>query len=640
MDVISESRREVIMRIDRSDSADKITTIRAAGRLDTVTSPEFRAVVADVPQDVTRIVIDLADLDYISSAGLRELLICRKRFPDDRMLVENVRPEVLSVLETTGMDSILPIKTGSSDDRDYTGVSFAGFLEKKVKTSPDSVAVNYKDLPYTWADIDIGSDIMAQDLAALGVGKGTHVAVCGVNSINWIMMFFAIHKLGALAMLINPGQRAPEIARTAVIGDAVAVCCGDLAVSEDADLIMDECARIPESRVSKYYYFGNSEDILGRAAKAGEIKKVVGIRTEADDPCVMIFTSGSTGRPKGVLLSSYNILNAAVNSSVDQHLTSDDRTCLILPLFHIFGLVAGLMANAIADSLICIPADIRTSTLLDVIESRQCTVFHSVPTMLIALMNNRDFAPERLSSIRCTIISACAATEAQIREFKRIMPENHFLSSYGLSEMAPVSITEYDDTEDHVLHTVGRPVKNIRIGIFDPVTGEECPTGIKGEIYVQGYNQMMGYYKISLEDQSIDEEGWLHTGDLGYLNEDGYLCLAGRIKELIIRAGENIMPVDVEKAVAESDCIESVKVVGVPSEFFGEEVCACIVLKEGAVFDEDTMRRELEPRIARYKIPSYFLIYDSLPVLGSGKTDTVSLRADAAKRVDSLNKNS
>ena len=205
--------------------------------------------------------------------------------------------------------------------------------------------------------------------------------------------------------------------------------------------------------------------------------------------------------------------------------------------------------------------------------------------------------------------------------------------AYGLSEMAPVSVTLYDDTEEHILHTVGKQVENISIKIIDPGSGRECAPGEPGEILVQGFNLMTGYYKVPISDQAIDDKGYLHTGDMGFLDEDGYLTLSGRYKELIIRGGENIMPSEVEAAVSELDIIDNVKVIGVPSDFFGEEVCACIKLKQGASFDETAVKEELLKRIAKYKVPSHFVLYDEFPMLGSGKIDGVTLKADALKKL-------
>ena len=619
--------------IIQSTQKDNELTITISGRIDTTTSPELREEIAKVPDDVKRLVLDFKDVEYISSAGLREVMICRKRFPEDRMLVTNVSSDVNEIFEVTGFDSLIPVSLAAGNVATYVNLSFAAFLERKVQEEGNKAALVADGIAYTWSDIDQISQIIAQDLANAGVNKGTHVGICGQNSANWVLTFYAIQKLGAIALLINPSQRAAEIANVARIGGITHLCYGELAEMKDEDSFIAEIKATPECPLKEYYSIRNSRDFRQRISEYDAIKDKFQKTLESDDPCVMIFTSGSTGVPKGVLLSAYNILNAANTNYQDQTLTEDDRTCLILPLFHIFGLVAGLFANAMAGSIIYIPKDIRTDTLLELIEKERCTIFHSVPTMLIALMNNKNFKPEKFSSLRCTIISGAAATQAQIEMFQEKLPNDHFLASYGLSEMAPVSITPYGDTDEHVLHTVGKPVKNINIKIQNMETREDCPTGVSGEILVQGFNLMIGYYKVPIDQQSIDDEGWLHTGDLGYLDEEGYLRLSGRLKELIIRGGENIMPGEIESAISELEEVDNVKVIGVPSEFFGEEVGACIKLKDGASFDENDVKEKLKKSLAKFKIPSYFVIYDEFPMLGTGKIDGVTLKADAIKKI-------
>lgn len=614
------------MLIETTNDSNNGLVLAISGRIDTNTCGELREAIAKIKDDVERIRLDFKDVSYISSSGLRELLICRKRFTDDRMAVENVNPEVYEIFETTGFDTIIPITHAKEDIPAYLQISIKDFLKQKVNEASGKLVLVGDTDRYTWKDIDIASQIMTDDLKRLGVKKGTHVGLVAINSLNWVSAFYAIQKLGAIAMLINPGQSASEIARTIQIGDITHLCYGEMAAMKEEAPFLDELQK--SAPLIGVYSIRNSVCLRERFSEYENVKDKYDQAVEADDPCVTIFTSGSTGRPKGVLLSSYNILNAASVNCKDQTLNDTDRTCLILPLFHIFGLVAGLFANGMANSVIYIPKDIRTDTLLELMAREKCTIFHSVPTMLIALMNNKDFESDKFSSLRCTIISGAAASEAQIKNFKEKLPNDHFLASYGLSEMAPVSITPYGDTDDHVLYTVGKPVENISIKIRKTDNGEDAPTGVSGEILVQGFNLMTGYYKVPLEDQSIDDEGWLHTGDLGFMDEDGYLHLSGRLKELIIRGGENIMPGEVEAAISALDVIDNVKVIGIPSEFFGEEVCACIKLKSGAVFDEETVKTALKEKLARFKIPSRFVIYDEFPMLGTGKIDVVSLKKD------------
>ena len=613
--------------------SENVVTLKVSGRLDTETSSQFREEMKQIPQNAERLIFDFTDVNYVSSAGLRELLVCRKQYPGDRMTIINVQENVYEVFEMTGFDAIIPVEIAKDHDAAYMTLSFKSFLEKKVQTESGRVVVKTDTDSYTWSDIDKCSQLVADDLAKLGVKKGTHVGLISANSINWIITFFAIQKLGAMAMLFNFGLFPHETAKVASIADVTHLCYGEMPAAQDEEAFLNEVKNAEGSTVKFTYSIKKSIDLKQRYDEYESMKDKFGQTVDADTPCTVIFTSGSTGKPKGVILSSYNILNAAVSSRKNQTLNSSDRNCLILPMFHIFGLVAGLFANFLADSLICLPKDIRTDTLLNLIEKERCTIFHSVPTMMIALVNNKSFDPSRCSTLRCTILSGAAATVSQIQMFREKLPNEHFISSYGLSEMAPVSASDYGDTDEHLLYTVGKPFPNIEIKIQDYVTKKECRLREQGEILVQGYNLMMGYYKLSPDDQSIDEDGWLHTGDLGYLTEEGYLCLSGRLKELIIRGGENIMPGEVESVISSLDGVNMVKVFGVPSDFFGEEVGACIKMQEGFAFDEEKIRSELSQKLAKFKIPAYFVEYKDFPLLGSGKIDTVTLKKDILSRL-------
>ena len=613
--------------------SENVVTLKVSGRLDTETSSQFREEMKQIPQNAEKLIFDFTDVNYVSSAGLRELLVCRKQYPGDRMTIINVQENVYEVFEMTGFDAIIPVEIAKDNDAAYMTLSFKSFLERKVQTESGRVVVKTDTDSYTWSDIDKCSQLVADDLAKLGVKKGTHVGLISANSINWIITFFAIQKLGAMAMLFNFGLFPHETAKVASIADVTHLCYGEMPAAQDEEAFLNEVKNAEGSTVKFTYSIKKSIDLKQRYDEYESMKDKFGQTVDADTPCTVIFTSGSTGKPKGVILSSYNILNAAVSSRKNQTLNSSDRNCLILPMFHIFGLVAGLFANFLADSLICLPKDIRTDTLLNLIEKERCTIFHSVPTMMIALVNNKSFDPARCSTLRCTILSGAAATVSQIQMFREKLPNEHFISSYGLSEMAPVSASDYGDTDEHLLYTVGKPFPNIEIKIQDYVTKKECRLREQGEILVQGYNLMMGYYKLSPDDQSIDEDGWLHTGDLGYLTEEGYLCLSGRLKELIIRGGENIMPGEVESVISSLDGVNMVKVFGVPSDFFGEEVGACIKMQEGFAFDEEKIRSELSQKLAKFKIPAYFVEYKDFPLLGSGKIDTVTLKKDILSRL-------
>jgi len=597
--------------------------ISVAGRIDVNTVAAFRKEVSEVAAVASEIIFDFREVQYISSAGLRELLICKKKLP--ALKIENVRPEVFSIFSMTGFDSLIPItladnlpkasmlnELADAENASFSvPSSFSKLLSNKAASTADKVAVVYTGESYTWQEINRGAAVIAADLATRGVRQGSHVAICGANSINWLLTFFGIQKLGAIAVLMNFKLCASEIAALIRSMDVTHICCGEMVAPVDELKTLCDC-----------YSIRDGMNFKARPAIEEDFCPII----REDEPAVMIFTSGTTGKLKGVILSAYNILNAAKINSHDQKLCPDDKACVILPFFHIFGLIAGIFANALADATIYLPEKIRTDSILDLISREKCTAFHSVPTMLLALINNKNFNPEKLSSLRCSIISGARATEAQIKTFRRLMPRNHFLSSYGLSEMAPVSITAYDDSDENILHTVGKVVKNIKIKIDNPDS-----QGI-GEILVQGFNLMTGYYKLALDEQPINAEGWLHTGDLGSLDGNGYLRLTGRIKEIIIRGGENIYPAEVEAAIAEYESIDDVKVFGVPDDFFGEAVCACIKLRAGEMFNADKMKASLSKRLAKFKVPAHFLVYESFPMLGSGKIDLTALRKDVLER--------
>ena len=605
-------------------------TLTLSGRIDNNTSSAMREGIASVPQDAERLILDFRDVTYISSAGLRELLICRHRFPDDRMILRNVGSAVMEVIHMVGFDEFLPIeKTERGLLSTFVNISLKGLLDRLAQDAGDRIALKNGQNAYTWAEIEKSAQIIAEDLHRKGVAPGAHVGICGGNSVNWVMTFFAVQKLNAMAMLINPALTAGEIGQVCRIGDITCLCLGDVRGMTDREAFMAEIRQTEGCGALTFYSFAGSPDLRERYGEYEALKGKFAQTTEPDAPRVVIFTSGSTGRPKGVILSSFNLLNASAVQVRLQKMTSRDREILIVPLFHILGLVVCLLPCAMMLTPLYIPADIHAETLIRAMDEEQFTLAHAVPTMLIKLIGNEDYRGVIPHSLRCTMLAGSRIDEEILRKFRTALPNNHFMVAYGLSEMAPVSQTMYDDSEEHLLHTVGKQVENIRIRIVNPETGEECPCGEAGEILVQGFNLMTGYYKLPLQEQSIDGEGWLHTGDMGSLSADGYLTLRGRYKELIIRGGENIMPAEVEKAVAALPEVREAHITGVTSSYYGEEVAACISLTPGAAWDEEKAKKALRKTLARYKIPTFFLVYDSLPRLASGKIDSVQLRRDA-----------
>lgn len=598
--------------------------LECIGRIDTNTAPQFREATSQIDfSQFDRVVLDFENMPYISSAGLRELLIIKKKLRDETPLcVENASEDVLEIIEMTGFSEFLEI-TQAEREMDYANMSFGSFLSYKVQHNPDKTVLSFAGKTYAWTDVDLAASAVAEALYRLGVQKGDHVALCGTNTANWIFTFYAIQKLGAICLLLNPQLTETEIIKFSNVGDVKYFCYGEMPQIPDLSAIAQRISAA--STVEKFLCIKNSVDFLEQAAS---IQTRHEVSVHPDAACIMVFTSGSTGLPKGALLSAYNVLSASCSNVESLHITEEDRACLILPLFHIFGLVAGLCANAIADAELIIPENIRTDTVIRTVYENRCTVMHSVPTLLLAILNNKEFKAEKLSTLRSTILSGAATTEAQMRLFRELFPNNHFASSYGMSEMAPISITDYDDTPEHICHTVGKPIKNIRVRIFDHETKQECGIGQAGEIQVQGFNLMTCYYKANLAKQSIDADGWMNTGDLGAMDAEGYIHFVGRMKELIIRGGENIIPNEIISALCSEPGISDAKVFGVPDDFFGERVAAAILLRDPASYDEGQLREHLKAKLAKFKIPDWLIVYDAFPTLSSGKVDSVKLKAE------------
>ena len=605
--------------------------VSAEGVIDTESASKLSDALLELDYGDLDLTLDFDRTDYITSAGLRVLLVARKKLKDDTMRIINVNEVIEKVFKVTGFSDLLNY-TGKKQDAVNCHMSFKALLKKRVN---DGLAFVFSGREYTWEDVDRLSQIAADDLSKLGVKKGAHVGICSPNSINWIITFFAVQKLGAIAILVNHGLKPDEVASLAEIGDITHLCYG--AIPGITDFGVYSAALLGGGSTVEYMYdIGMDVDFTSRLSEYDAVKDKYGEMYHSDDPSVVIFTSGSTGKPKAVLSSSFNILNSVKAISAECSFTSADRACAFLPLFHVFGFASCIGIGLLYGCVSYIPTVSKPAALIDLIRDNKCTVFNTVPTMFLAMIQQPEFTPEALSSLRVSVLGGSATSESQMTMLRSLLPDNHFCNIYGMSENAVISMTRYEDTVEHVTQTVGRRVDGIEIEIRNPASGEKVKDGESGEIFIRSKEMIVCYYRLPIEKQPLDDEGWLATGDLGVILPDGYLKLVGRAKDLIIRGGENISPGEVADAVAQLPGVADVKVLGVPHEVLGEEVAAAIVLKEGETFDEDAAKQTLAGKLAKYKIPAYFAVIDKFPLLGSGKVDAITLKKDVLSKLGKL----
>lgn len=615
-----------MIRLETTKNENKVT-VAIHGVIDTETSGTLNEALLALDYSDLDLTLDFENTEYITSAGLRVLLVARKKLSDETMRIIHVNESIADVFRMTGFDELLKFSAKADEETDCR-LSFKALLKKKVN---DGLAFHYLDRNYTWQDVDRVSQIIASDLSAMGVKKGSHVGICALNSINWIFTFFAVQKLGAIAILVNFGLKPQEIALLSEIGDITHLCYG--AIPNVTDFALFSKALIGNSKITKMYNIGAEVDFTARLGEYDAARDLFPELYHPDDASVVIFTSGSTGKPKAVLSSSYNLLYCMASIAQEFKVSRSDRNCAFLPLFHVFGFATCISLGLLYGCVSYLPASNRPEALIKLISEKKCTIFNTVPTMLLAMVQQPSFTPEALSSLRLSALGGSATSQSQMEMLQKLLPNNHFCNIYGMSENAAISLSHYEDTVEHITQTVGKPVAGLEIEIRDPATGRAVPDGQPGEVCIRSKTMIVCYYRLAIEKQPLDDEGWLATGDLGVILPDGYLKLVGRAKDLIIRGGENISPGEVADAVAKLPGVADVKVLGVPHEVLGEEVAAVIVPKDGETFDQDAAVQTLSETLAKFKIPAYFVIVDRFPLLGSGKVDAVTLKKEVLARL-------
>jgi fatty-acyl-CoA synthase len=524
------------------------------------------------------------------------------------------------------------------------------WLEHWANETPDKEYIVYsdRDLRFTWKQFNKRVDEAALGFLAIGVKKGDHVGIWAQNVPEWLTYMYACAKIGAVYVTVNTNYKQHELEYLVKNSDMHTLCITD--GTWDSNYVDMTYEMLPELKncqrgqlcserypmmknvvyigqekyrgmysASELLLLGNNMDI----SLLNEIKKSV----VPDDVMMMQYTSGTTGFPKGVMLSHFNLANNGYLTGEHMKFTQNDKLCVCVPLFHCFGVTLAT-TNCLTHGCTQVMVErFDALVVLASIHKERCTALYGVPTMFIAELNHPMFDMFDMTSLRTGIM---AGALCPIELMKRVSDKMYMsiTSVYGLTETSPgMTQTRIDDTFEIRTQTVGRPYEFTEVAVINPETGEECPDNVQGEICCRGYLVMKGYYKNpEATAEVIDKNGFLHSGDIGYRDSEGNYRITGRIKDMIIRGGENIYPREVEEYLYHLEGIKDVQVAGIASEKYGEEVGAFIILKEGASVDEDTVREFCRGKIARHKIPKYVFFIDEFPMTGSGKIQKFKLR--------------
>lgn len=485
---------------------------------------------------------------------------------------------------------------------------------------------------WTYTELVADVDMVARALMASGVAKGDRVGIWAVNCPEWVLVQYATARIGAVMVTINPAYRAHEVEFVLKqAGVCLLVASLSHRTSDYRALVEQVRADCPGLRA--VHYIGDpSWDELTAAAPAVTRERLAAREAElsCDDPINIQYTSGTTGFPKGATLSHHNILNNGYFVGETIAYTEADRICLPVPFYHCFGMVMGNLASTSHGACVVIPGpSFEPAAVLTAVQQERCTSLYGVPTMFIAELNLPDFAAYDLSSLRTGIM---AGSPCPAEVMKRVVAEMHMAEvsiCYGMTETSPVSTqTRRDDDLDRRTGTVGRALPHIEVKVVDPVTGVTLPRGSAGELRTRGYSVMLGYWdRPDRTAEVVDAGRWMHTGDLAVMREDGYVQVVGRIKDMIIRGGENVYPREIEEFLYGHPKVADVQVVGVPDERCGEEILACVIARDPA--DPPTLEEisaYCRERLAHYKIPRRLRILETFPMTVSGKVRKIELR--------------
>ena len=484
----------------------------------------------------------------------------------------------------------------------------------------------------TYEDMRRGIPGLAGKLREMGVGKGSRVALWGYNSANWLIAFFAVVRAGGTAVLVNYSMNTADAAELLKMTETGFLLCGDNGETKknpDAMRELASLAGIPEG-----HYMDIRPEALDLSRSFRDAPETPDARdeSEADETAVIIFTSGTTSQPKAVQISQKALTfdADAFNGNTGEY--AGRSVCVAVPLFHILGLLMSY-AYLCRGATVCLPANYKPDTLVREIDAYRISDMAAVGAVYLGLAEAEGFEKNVVPNLHLCMIAGGMSTPVQMMRLELQYANATFINMYGQSEAAPLTMVRPSDLVEQRAQSVGQAIDGLEVRISDG-KGGFLPQGEIGEVVARGSNLMNGYDRLPKDKQPIDEDGWLHTGDLGYMDENGYLYLAGRIKDVIIRGGENISPSEIENALNQMDNIREAKVMGAPHPIYGESVEACITMTDGGKsFDQEAIKSALRATIARFKVPSHIFLYDSFPLNVNGKLDQRALHADMLTRL-------
>ena len=478
---------------------------------------------------------------------------------------------------------------------------------------------------------------VAKGLIALGVKSGDRVGIWSPNCYEWTLLQYATAKIGAIMVNINPAYRTSELIYV-INQSSLSYIFSAIQFKTSHYKKMIDDAREFTDTLRKEVYWGESWELfLAQGKKVSDEKlQAYEAKVQFDDPVNIQYTSGTTGNPKGVTLTHHNILNNAYFIGVRMNYTDKDRVCIPVPFYHCFGMVIGNLCCTAHGATMVIPNDSFDATkTLEAVERERCTSLYGVPTMFISELYTLDRHPYDLSSLRTGVMAGALCPPEIMKRVKEQMNMHEITICYGMTETSPVSTqTRIGVPFEKQIHSVGTIQDHLEIKIINPDTKAIVPRGESGELCTRGYSVMLKYWNSpQATAQVIDEQRWMHSGDLAMMDEDGYIHISGRIKDLIIRGGENISPKEIEDFLYTYEGVMDAQVIGVPSKKFGEEVMAWIKPNEGVTLTEEELRNFCKDRIAHYKVPRYWKFVNEFPMTISGKIRKVEMREIAAEEL-------